>query len=1098
MKTGKLTLWLLASLMLVLAGCGGSGGNAVSQNKDGYSLNITGKVVVPKTAAKTVGLVTIDPNLPLNKIAAYDATTGLMLGTPVDCSTGKFSGLSYSLTNTQTTVVYVANVTGGPLRYILPIDLTNPPTGLSNSPVSITINQDSTNTVRAVEAELGILSGYLGDGTTKFPATFNSATFTFTKAAEMVLKYGGLALAYTTNGIALSGTVSNTALLPTKDASTFTNDDLNNVVPECKIISAFIPGKNPIVNFQVTNKATGKGISGLRTFGLHVAKLMPEASGSNSYWVNYIDKGITLPAPLTFAYTGSGSTAKAVTGAITKPSADPAKTIVTSSQNGLNLTTYPVGSVLLDGYTVVDHGDGNYTAVFGSDITSNPNALYEADKVHRIGVTVTSIAVPGVTATGPINPVTGAVNTSFLANNRAAVVYDFVPATGLAQAVSARDIVTTAACNQCHYNLAAFNGHFARWNTKLCVMCHTSSNTSGEGEFVTLIHRIHRGEDLPVAISAESVVNPSKPLARTSALVTYSEVKFPQDARNCTTCHKGLESTNWKMKPSRKACGACHNNINFTTGVSTISVPVIGTQHTAQANDQTCAGCHSGITAAYEVAAFHIPVAEATSSTSGVKSYYADNSNLPTGAYKIEYAISSVALDANRKVSVKFQIKKDDSAVNFGTYDATTNPNLIANTVGGPSMRIAFNVPQDGIATPSDTNTYISIPGLGVPAPTVPTTAAPPGTYTAPVTTSSLWAKGSITDSSGITWTLTGPESGNIYTIASDMALPASTTMVTAFMYGGMTQTNLNLDGNGKASFKADSISDFTSYVVASGKDAGKTAYAITKNGLTLCPPNVSKSVTTTGYTARRTIVDNAKCQSCHARLGHKPNFHSGGRNDGTNCNICHTPNGNNGGWSYGFNTFIHAIHGKSKRTVNYTFGATSTTEGLFEVAYPGILRNCEQCHVSGAYDFTLAANASAASNLLFNTVATGTTSAASYNTSPYIAQTAGTLYGNAFSYTITSGVGVATQAGSGTLVSSPISAACFACHDTTTARSHMENNGGVIYKSRNIAFVNTSSASGRSYSGPAKLEQCLVCHGPANNAINASVPTIKAVHRWW
>ena len=77
----------------------------------------------------------------------------------------------------------------------------------------------------------------------------------------------------------------------------------------------------------------------------------------------------------------------------------------------------------------------------------------------------------------------------------------------------------------------------------------------------------------------------------------------------------------------------------------------------------------------------------------GVTSYYANNNNLPTGAYKIEYVINSVTVDASRNVSVKFQIKKDGAAVSFGTYNATTNPNLIPNMIGGPSMRIfAFNV----------------------------------------------------------------------------------------------------------------------------------------------------------------------------------------------------------------------------------------------------------------------------------------------------------------------------------------------------------------------------------------------------------------------
>jgi hypothetical protein len=44
--------------------------------------------------------------------------------------------------------------------------------------------------------------------------------------------------------------------------------------------------------------------------------------------------------------------------------------------------------------------------------------------------------------------------------------------------------------------------------------------------------------------------------------------------------------------------------------------------------------------------------------------------------------------------------------------------------------------------------------------------------------------------------------------------------------------------------------------------------------------------------------------------------------------------------------------------------------------------------------------------------------------------------------------------AGSGdNLVSSPIAAACFACHDSSTARQHMTTNGAAIYKKRSDAI---------------------------------------------
>jgi cytochrome c553 len=68
--------------------------------------------------------------------------------------------------------------------------------------------------------------------------------------------------------------------------------------------------------------------------------------------------------------------------------------------------------------------------------------------------------------------------------------------------------------------------------------------------------------------------------------------------------------------------------------------------------------------------------------------------------------------------------------------------------------------------------------------------------------------------------------------------------------------------------------------------------------------------------------------------------------------------------------------------------------------------------------------------------------------------------------------------------VNSVISAACVGCHDSGIAKTHMKTNGGVI--------------NGTRVEGRAALEQCLVCHGSANNALNSTVPSIKAVHRWW
>ena len=67
----------------------------------------------------------------------------------------------------------------------------------------------------------------------------------------------------------------------------------------------------------------------------------------------------------------------------------------------------------------------------------------------------------------------------------------------------------------------------------------------------------------------------------------YSTVVFPQDIRNCTTCHAAgpAQADNWKLKPSRAVCGSCHDDVNFATGQNHVNL--------IQADDTQCGNCHT-------------------------------------------------------------------------------------------------------------------------------------------------------------------------------------------------------------------------------------------------------------------------------------------------------------------------------------------------------------------------------------------------------------------------------------------------------------------------------------------------------------------------
>ncbi len=101
-----------------------------------------------------------------------------------------------------------------------------------------------------------------------------------------------------------------------------------------------------------------------------------------------------------------------------------------------------------------------------------------------------------------------------------------------------------------------------------------------------MTHKIHKGSSLP------SVTVGKKPyliVGRSQSVANFSGATFPQDVRNCTTCHQGAQADNWKNAPSRAACGSCHDDIDWATGKSTTG----GKGHPIpQTDDKSCKGCH--------------------------------------------------------------------------------------------------------------------------------------------------------------------------------------------------------------------------------------------------------------------------------------------------------------------------------------------------------------------------------------------------------------------------------------------------------------------------------------------------------------------------
>jgi OmcA/MtrC family decaheme c-type cytochrome len=207
--------------------------------------------------------------------------------------------------------------------------------------------------------------------------------------------------------------------------------------------------------------------------------------------------------------------------------------------------------------------------------------------------------------------------------------------------------------------------------------------------------------------------------------------------------------------------------------------------------------------------------------------------------------------------------------------------------------------------------------------------------------------------------------------------------------------------------------------------------------------------------TARRTVVDIAKCNACHSVLS----LHGNNRTDEPQvCAVCHNPDATDasrrptaGGVLTGgvdgkleesidFRTMIHGIHAgqagkggfRNKGLVVYGFGGS--VNDYSGVVFPGVLSNCTSCHTATSYLLSGAFASPTANGLL------GTT---------------------------TSTAGSATDPADN-LRTTATAAVCASCHDSDIARTHMQD----AFNAGRFGVTQAQINAGTQ-------EACTFCHGP-------------------
>jgi len=221
------------------------------------------------------------------------------------------------------------------------------------------------------------------------------------------------------------------------------------------------------------------------------------------------------------------------------------------------------------GGTTKQVADGEFIYTFKTKAAGQNNTAWDPTATHRIGIY-------------------GSRNlTEFdLGTNYASNTMTWIPAGGAP--ANTRDVVRTASCNKCHDSLAFHGG--SRIGMELCIMCHqpqtVDPDTGNTVDMKVFIHKLHMGSQLPSVIAGK----PYQIIGFNQGVSDWSTVNLPSDPRRCAHCHEdqkvtgATQSNNWLTNPSRAACGACHDDVDFASGKNHVNLP--------QVSDSQCTQCH--------------------------------------------------------------------------------------------------------------------------------------------------------------------------------------------------------------------------------------------------------------------------------------------------------------------------------------------------------------------------------------------------------------------------------------------------------------------------------------------------------------------------
>ena len=560
--------------------------------------------------------------------------------------------------------------------------------------------------------------------------------------------------------------------------------------------------------------------------------------------------------------------------------------------------TQPVTQATTEAATTgqfVDNGDGTYQYTFAKNITNDATVPYDATLTHRVGYEIRGLA-PAMNA-----------------------VYTFQPSSGATSGIFSREIVDNDTCNACHDQLAFHGG--ARFDTRYCVMCHSPQSFDAQSgntvDMKVMIHKIHRGSELPSVQPAtlpagvtDGVIGLglSYGIYGRGGLVDFSHIVYPQDHRNCTTCHEETdadtpEASNYRITVNSVPCGACHDATTqqVVGGVPQGSAPVAINFQTGQGHsaanlavqDQDCVTCHGP---------------DATINNGLLRTAKVHEIPEKIAAQKFKYSVVSVANTAPGQ-NPTVTIKVTDPTNGDAPYDITDPAGPFRQSSSALTVDVAWNTVDFNNRGSGSAPT----PTSGTPALPVRITFANGTSLVAGVTNNFA--------------------TNGTFSATATIPVPAFMTGSGAAILEGRPRVDANGDG--------------------------------TLESLPVAASGLSFVITDASPQARRQVVELTRCNECHNVLS----LHGGNRTDNTElCTTCHNPNNTDisrrgapcsnlptdpvapglgpDDMAIDFKFMIHQIHSANFQVC----GFGNSVNDFTHVGFPGQLNNCEGCHRPDTY----------------------------------------------------------------------------------------------------------------------------------------------------